>query len=202
MKLSSSDRKALVNLAGTLPKGSKERRAILTGLKTAGEPLAYIWDGVDGLLNPSFHKKLLQVNPSLSNKLVNSVNRKRSKKDLQPVVAEDLEVEATLDLTTWYPNTGTPEGTIEVYQEILDTENYLGLLGVVYLELLTRVEGVETFVTLKIGEQKRGTLTLKPSNRAFDKTLKEILSYVDKRLSVSKIRKGLKEKIESMSRYL
>jgi hypothetical protein len=33
MKLSSSDRKALVNLAGSLPKGSAERRAILAGLK-------------------------------------------------------------------------------------------------------------------------------------------------------------------------
>jgi hypothetical protein len=37
MKLTASDRKALVRLAGTLPKGSEERRAILAGLKKAGQ---------------------------------------------------------------------------------------------------------------------------------------------------------------------
>jgi hypothetical protein len=35
MKLSSSDRKALVKLASGLPKGSEERKAILSGLKVA-----------------------------------------------------------------------------------------------------------------------------------------------------------------------
>ena len=35
-KLTSSDRKSLIKLAGSLPKGSEERRAILAGLKKAG----------------------------------------------------------------------------------------------------------------------------------------------------------------------
>jgi hypothetical protein len=38
MKLSSADRKALVKLAASMPKGSAERRAILAGLKEAGGP--------------------------------------------------------------------------------------------------------------------------------------------------------------------
>ena len=35
-RLTASDRSSLIKLASELPKGSKERRAILAGIKTAG----------------------------------------------------------------------------------------------------------------------------------------------------------------------
>lgn len=37
-----SDRKALIRLASTLPKGSKERRAILTGLKKTADAFSRV----------------------------------------------------------------------------------------------------------------------------------------------------------------
>ena len=43
-----SDRKALIRLAATLPKGSEERKAILTGLKTAASPDVVVLPSRDG----------------------------------------------------------------------------------------------------------------------------------------------------------
>ena len=49
MGLIMSDRKALIRLASTLPKGSKERKAILTGLKkTAADWKRESWKGGSG----------------------------------------------------------------------------------------------------------------------------------------------------------
>lgn len=43
-RITSSDRKRLIRLASSLPKGSEERRAILAGLKVGAEE----WEGKDG----------------------------------------------------------------------------------------------------------------------------------------------------------
>ena len=52
MNLTASDRKALIRLASTLPKGSQERRVILSGLKKAAGKLRsfnqYDWNNWSG----------------------------------------------------------------------------------------------------------------------------------------------------------
>ena len=59
MNITASDRKALIRLASSLPKGSEERKTILAGLKKtssgirrSGRPGSYVWDAAVKLRRP------------------------------------------------------------------------------------------------------------------------------------------------------
>lgn len=56
MNISASDRTALLRLAGNLPQGSSERRAILGGLRLAGIRVdTERWQGSSGKKTPNGH---------------------------------------------------------------------------------------------------------------------------------------------------
>ena len=135
-KLSSSDRSALIRLASSLPAGDENRKAILSGLKSAGSPVlvtAITYGGKVSTYDADEIQAMLSAPGVLDRKYISADNLPRwiwdagAAKVLKPIVGKGLQWLPNYNAKK-FPGGGWPikgqEGWVQVgkiLQDVLDS---------------------------------------------------------------------------------